>query len=378
VLVTNQNFGVKMKTFQKTVELIRDGKIDTTDVLPQLDRITKKSIGDTYRNMGWAFQTPEVLQIPNQTLAKLRLFKRVKRDRSTSSDVFNEQYARILERIARLARSNAWRLKDAAVVATVKADQPKQNFSFPLPTEIINYFKHIYDRDSQIRVIHSSLAAAQASGFEQRNHCLLWGKTGCGKTETVLAFEKMVGEHNVIKLDATSTTKAGAENLLLELDVIPPILMIEELEKCNPLNLPWLLGVLDQRGEIIKTNARVGSLRKMAKCLCVATVNNLDELTRMMSGALASRFQHKIYFPRPSRAILEKILVREIGKVNGKFEWIKPILDYVLDIEQVNDPRRAIALLDGRDKWLGDCEYRKDLEAIHNSMKADQVEWPTN
>src|SRR5207253_11168735 len=140
-----------------------------------------------------------------------------------------------------------------------------------------------------------------------RSHCLLWGRPACGKTEILLAIERMLGREAVVKLDATMTSKAGAENLILELDSVPPILLIEELEKCDPANLPWLLGVLDQRGEIVKTVFR-NAFRKETKCLCLATANSLDLLERVHSGALASRFPNKIPCPRPSRAVLEKIL----------------------------------------------------------------------
>jgi hypothetical protein len=363
-----------MKTRSKTVELVKDGQFDKATLQGQLERIIKKGISPTLYKQGWTFVPPEFIDSMNSTIAKIRLYKKMKREREGSDEVFARQSDEVVQRMAMYCSESNWCFKDAAIENKVS---PKQKFDFPMPEEIQPFFGHIYDRDSQIRIINSSLKAAQASGFEQRNHCLLWGKPGCAKTEALLGFEKMVGSHNVTKLDATSTTKAGAENLLLELDVVPPILLIEELEKCNPLNLPWLLGVLDQRGEIIKTNARIGSQRKSAKCLCVATVNNLDELTRMMSGALASRFQHKIYFPRPNRTILEKILMREIIKVNGSETWIGPILDYVLNIEKVNDPRRAISLLDGREKWLTN-EYKDDLMAIREAMATDNVELPDN
>lgn len=363
-----------MKTRSKTVELIKEGHFDKETLQAQVERIIKKGISPTLHKQGWSYIAPEFIDSNGDTVAKIRLYKKQKRDREDSDDVFTRQTEEVLQRMGLYCRESNWSFRDDAMENKVS---PKQNFNFPMPAEILPFFGHIYERDPQIRIVHSSLKAAQASNFEQRNHCLLWGKPGCGKTETVLAFEKLVGPENVIKLDATSTTKAGAENLLLELSVVPPILLIEELEKCNPLNLPWLLGILDQRGEIIKTNARIGSQRKQAKCLCVATVNNLNDLTSMMSGALASRFQHKIYFPRPNRAIMEKILMREIGKVKGDAAWIKPILDYVFGIEKVNDPRRAIALLDGREKWLTD-EYKKDLMAIREAMETDKVECPAN
>src|SRR5204863_1375182 len=126
-----------------------------------------------------------------------------------------------------------------------------------------------------IRLLLDTLGAAHTSDFLVRNHCLLWGRPACGKTEILLAVERMLGPEAVVKLDATMTSKAGAENLLLELEAVPPVLLIEELEKCDAGNLPWLLGVLDQRGEVIKTNARIGTVRKEARCLCLATVNDL-------------------------------------------------------------------------------------------------------
>src|SRR5439155_24406399 len=145
---------------------------------------------------------------------------------------------------------------------------------------------------------------------------------GCGKTEILLAVERMLGPGAVVKLDATMTSKAGAENLLLELAVVPPVLLVEELEKCDPANLPWLLGVLDQRGELIKTNARVGSVRKEARCLCLATVNDLGRFRAAFSGALASRFQHQVYCPRPGPEVLRRILVREVYARGGKEAWV--------------------------------------------------------
>lgn len=358
---------------RKLIELTKEGQFDQNTLKAQLERIGSKSIGKTLHRFGWMCAT-NIAFDNGMNVGQLRLVKKQKRVQPNSDEVFNRQLEEIMEKMTVVCQQSSWKFKEKALADKMA---PAQKFDFPLPAEIASHFQHIYDRDAQIRMIHSSVSAAQTTNFEQRNHCLLWGKPGCGKTETILAFEKMIGADNVIKLDATMTTKAGAENLLLEKDVVPPMLFIEELEKCNPLNLPWLLGILDQRGEIIKTNARIGSLRKEAKCLCVATVNNLQELTNVMSGALASRFQHKIYFPRPSRVVLEKILLREVTKIKGDVAWIKPILDYVLDVEEINDPRRAIALLDGREKWLtGD--YKNDLITIKEAMEKDNAEWPTN
>lgn len=359
-----------MKTRAKVIELVRENKnVDRNALITQLERMARTGIGNTLHKQGWNYNKPELVEEDDKIIAKVKIFKKQKRERDNSDEVFEKQFTEVLERISVYGTQGAWSFADESLNRQTVANQC---FDFDLPTNVLSYFTHIYDREAQIRIIHSSISAAKSSVFEQRNHCLLWGKPGCGKTETALAFEKMLGSENVFKLDATATTKAGAENLILNLDPIPPILIIEELEKCNPANLPWLLGILDQRGEIIKTTARVGSLKKQAKCLCIATANDLQELTSIMSGALASRFQHKIYFPRPTRMVIEKILLREVKKVNGDVAWIDPILDYVLGVEEINDPRRAIALLDGREKWLTG-EYVADLINIQESMNRDKV-----
>jgi hypothetical protein len=70
--------------------------------------------------------------------------------------------------------------------------------------------------------------------------------------------------------------------------------------------------------------------------------------------------------------LLEKILRREVLAVNGNEKWIQPCLDFALDVEQTNDPRRIIALLDGRDKLLT-REYQRDLMAVRAAMEADGV-----
>jgi len=358
-----------MKTRSKTVELVKEGHFDNDVIVAQIDRCVKKGIGNTLHKQGWNAVAPEIVQSGPNTIAKIRFYKKQKRERDNSDEVFSKQLDDILEKMALYTRSNSWAFRDSNIADKVT---PKQNFDFALPADVIPWFGHIYDRNAQIRIIHSAIVAAKASNFEQRNHVLLFGEPGGGKTEVLLAFEKMVGSQNVVRLNAESTTRAGVENLLLELDVVPPLLFIEEIEKCNPLNLSFLLAILDQRGQIIKTNARIGSIRKEVKCLCIATANDMDLLKSVFSGAIASRFQHKVYFNKCGRNVLEKILHREVVKVNGNPQWINPILDYICDVEKNFDPRRACSLLDGRDKWLTG-EYKNDLLAIMNLMKEDNV-----
>ena len=54
-----------------------------------------------------------------------------------------------------------------------------------------------------------------------------------------------------LRLDAPSTEGAGIEKLFFsDLDVIPPLVFMEEAEKADPEALKVWLGALDDRGEI--------------------------------------------------------------------------------------------------------------------------------
>lgn len=223
------------------------------------------------------------------------------------------------------------------------------------------HFAHIYARDAQINIVHSAIRAFIDSDYENRFHAVLFGPPACGKTEVLRSFARALGPEAVLNFDATSTTKAGAEKIILETENIPPILMVEEIEKTDENSLRWLLGLLDHRAEIRKITFRQVSQRNV-KLLCLATVNDMDLFKRVMDGALASRFAHKVYCPRPDREVLTRILLREIKSHNGDEKWIEPALDFVLDFEQSTDPRRVIAVcMSGREKLLSG-EYQEFLK----------------
>ena len=224
-------------------------------------------------------------------------------------------------------------------------------------------FDRIYDRDHQISIIHSAVVAAKESDFTNRFHCVLHGPPGCGKSDILLSVGNMLGKENdaFMKFDATSTTEAGASRILLEADYIPPVLIVEEIEKTDEKSLRWMLGILDQRAEIRRTNFRIGNRARNVKMLCLATVNDIDLFRRAMSGALASRFAHEIYCPRPSRDVMRLILEREVKKVKGKTKWIDPTLKFCYDEQKWDDPRKVIPIcLCGRDALL-DGSYQKSI-----------------
>lgn len=362
-----------------TLHRLSPRRLNAEILARQVRRIRGRAITPSAARAGWACRcSTACVTDPAGFRYTLRLVLTRTTRRHVDPDACRMQFDRIRERVLRAGRRWGW--SDAARVTPIPdpvsaigvvADGPVTRAGASIPADWPRFFAHLFDREPQVRLLLDALAAAAASNWQARNHCLLWGRPGCGKTEILLAVERMLGPAAVVKLDATMTSKAGAENLLLELEVVPPVLLVEELEKCDPANLPWLLGVLDQRGEVIKTNARIGNVRKEARCLCLATVNDLGRLRAVFSGALASRFQHQIYCPRPGREVLRQILLREVRSRGGKEAWVEPALELCL-AEGTDDPRRAIALLDGRDRLLTG-EYQADWQAVR-SRTADETE----
>lgn len=228
------------------------------------------------------------------------------------------------------------------------------------------YFSHLYERNAQISVVLSAVAAAKSTRFAHRFHSVLFGEPGCGKTAITSALAKMIGEENVLRFDGPSCTKAGLENFFLEGDDIsgPKIMIFEEIEKADGDAHKVLLSMLDERSEVRKTTGDEGQRVQDVKVLCLATVNNMTLFNKLYAGALSSRFTHKIQCPRPTRKGLENILKREVNKCGGDEAWIAPALDYVLNVECTTDPRRAIAVcLSGRERLLTGA-YQKALRSI--------------
>lgn len=357
-------------------------KLNPDTVTRQLSNLAHKAIGKTLRLSGWANSVPkwEMTEIQGGYRYVGKIVFRKRTEKGYDRDVFQRQYDDIDRKFFSAGKALQWAQHDGTEAVSIQVGEippAAPPIKVEIPDNVKPHFAHLYDRDAQINVILASLKSAVESEFKRRTHICCYGQPGCGKSETLAAFVRMVGEHACLKLDATASTKAGAEKLILNHEgQVPPFLIIEEIEKCNPANLPWLLGLMDQRGEIRKTNAKImndegqNQLVKQARMLVLATVNNLPLFKSIMSGALASRFAHHIYFPRPSRVILKKILAREIKVMNGKDEWIEPALDYA-DEEGSDDPRRVISLLDGREKLVSG-EYQSWLRKLRQAEADDQ------
>lgn len=235
-------------------------------------------------------------------------------------------------------------------------------------------FKNIYGLNPQIRTILSSIKSAIDTNGNRRNHTVLWGKPACGKTQVVLALENLLGPNSVLRLDATSTTRAGLEKLFFkDLVKIPPIVVCEEIEKAKEEWLQIWLGALDDRGEIRKINFRTCLVREL-KILFICTVNDKNLFDKMMGGegsnkpgALSSRCVNDVYFPRPNIDILRSILRKDILCKGGKEEYIEECIK-LSKTTNTDDPRKVLSFLSGGERLLSG-EYQDDLLKILKSKE---------
>lgn len=240
---------------------------------------------------------------------------------------------------------------------------PKDGESGPVPDELIEYtsveipenwedeFTHLYGLDSHVRRVLTSIQAAVASDWINRFHCALIGPPGCGKSDIARSWQRVLGDEAVWEFDATAMTAAGAIKMLDEAEILPRVLVVEEIEKAPENALTFLLALCDLRGEIRKTTAR-SNIRRDTKLLVIATVNDYDLFQKLNAGALASRFANRIFFKHPDQALLSKILVREVQKIGGDVRWVQPALDYCEEMN-IHDPRSVIAIcLCGREMLL--------------------------
>lgn len=248
---------------------------------------------------------------------------------------------------------------DEEVSGNITADQIGY-VDVSIPEDWEKHFEHLYGLDSHVKRIRGAIEAAIMSDFNSRFHVGLAGPPGCGKSDICRSLQRALGEETVMEYDATATTAAGAIKDLSEREILPRILVVEEIEKADEKSLSFLLGLMDMRGEIRKTTARA-TIQRDTKLLVIATVNNVDLWKKIAAGALFSRFANKIGFSRPTRDQLAMILTREVSRIHGDSRWIKPALDYCQD-HDITDPRQVISIcLCGREDLL-DGSYQKILE----------------
>lgn len=359
-----------------TLYKLSQRSLDESVVRKQIGYAVARALGGN-RGKVWSAGKPVVSRQDQESehlYSAAVSFKRT--GRAVDKDTEARQFDRIKELAERAVRAKGWTLNGEAPAkveqAPVKGVQAQDSYAvlaFDKCGAGGDHFAHLFGVDPQIQLVLSAVEEYQRSQFSNRFHCVLYGEPACGKTEILRSLTRMLGNDAVMHFDATSTTAAGAKQLLTESSHIPPVLCIEEIEKADEISLRWLLGVLDYRAEVRALKYRAGLVSKEVKLLCLATVNDFAKFNHMMDGALASRFSHKVYCPRPSHKVLERILQREITKSNGDVAWIKPALKYCTEVEKTNDPRRIITVcLCGKERLLTG-EYQMLLSATRPVAK---------
>ena len=245
--------------------------------------------------------------------------------------------------------------KDAV---TLKMDADQIGYAdCEIPPNWDEYFSHLFGLNSHIARVKSALTAAISSGFKNRFNTVLYGPPACGKSDIALSLKNALGEQAVMSFDATSTTAAGLIKTLNDAEIMPRVIVFEEIEKANADALLPMLGIADQRGEIKKTTAR-GSVDKSVKAFCICTVNDFEKFETMQAGALDSRFSNKVKFSVPPREVKMRILRREIAKVDGDQDWAEPAIDFC-EANDIEDVRQMISIcLCGADGLL-DGSFQK-------------------
>lgn len=271
---------------------------------------------------------------------------------------------------------------DNPSTTSTNASESRPMFELPPLDEFIysQFFSGVYEREPHIRMIYDSIGAYLKSDGEQRSHVLLEGKPACCKSILLERFKNFLehdvpeGTERVAFIDGPTMSKAGLENWLMQLaanNKLPDVLCIEEIEKQNMDNLLTLLSVMGS-GYIMKTNARIGRMKQLAKCVVWATCNDIQLLKRFRDGALWSRFTHKLRCRRPSRELMTKIVHDKVSKSNGDIRWADAALEFAYEGmtkahgQPMVDPRAILGLLDGGNRLL-DGSYQADYLATFSA-----------
>jgi hypothetical protein len=371
------------------VERKTSKRLQPSVVLAQVQRCTTISLKGS-RGQGWKFTMPSRPLPPTQD--NDMWVYRITVHFSTTSDraSLETKWPEIVKRFAEAGTSgnlkgSPWKVVEPegfesvaadAKVEAVKAVKLKELADAPKKLGELNlvlngHYDRIYGRKPHINRVVDALRLAKTTDWSKRTHSLLDGPPGCGKTEIMLATSQMIGEEGKSWLwfDATSMTKAGVIELIMENDTVPGVLFIEEIEKCPENDLRWLLGIMDVRGQIRRTNYRVGNQAKNVRMVVIATANDVQLLKTVMAGALYSRFQNKIYCAPPDREIMRQIMLREINEIKGDLKWVEPALEFAVDKWGMDDPRDIITILScGRDRLMTGA-YQKDFEATMHPLE---------
>ena len=403
--VLDEVSGAKKKHFDLVLEKTSQRRLTPERVREQLAYIRDAVSRNRQRRFSGhlAKKLPEpvsVVMAGQQSFVYTTKLRLVKEGETQTREKLQEQYEAVVRVVQAAGRTHGWRVasEDDQAMLLRSGDNPiiaeakrttdmsiRQKLDVELPEltsdNLCAFFSRIYKRENHIQIIHRANVTAAMTKFDKRRHSLCWGPPGCAKTELFDSFVQFYGPDKVLHLDSTTTTKAGLETLILNRardGTLPPFLYLEEIEKYDLNAMHVLHAIMDQRGRVQRTNARIGNVAADAKLVVWATCNSLNKLKQFEGGAILSRFSNRkqLYCPRPDEELMRRILTREVTEMGGDEEWVEPVVRFVFDEMKTNDPREAVALLDGRELLL-DGTYltwvRENIEAERRDRETERV-----
>jgi len=371
------------KIFKNKKELLPEGGVNYFSIvvtaLPANSNLYDSLINDIKKEIVWYFnkilmrecQTTMIVYFEDKKtyiLCKIDVFLNIEKEITVEEefkikDEFSKTIKYKIEHLSRISINENKPIKEPIESGTKNELEIWRTFNFD--DRLLNddnylnnesSFSKFYGINSQIRMVLSPLQSAIQTVGKRMVHSVLFGPPACGKTSVLNKLETIIGRENILKLDATTTTKAGIEKLFLGTS-IPPVVILEEAEKANEDWLRNWLSLLDERSEIRKVSHKE-TIIKNIDILFYCTVNDSDKFNDLLDGALASRCKNKIYFPRPSIETIEKILYRDIQENGGKNEWVPFALQLAKELG-VDDPRIILSFLSGGDRLLSGL-YQED------------------
>lgn len=390
---TGMSIGEKSKalanrTFACAMTLVKNANNKPGEpAMRQLHSIAEESIR---RNPGWSFKV--ALPAPKREYKSSRKFQWIATGKILIELQLgvNDTLPQVIIRAKRVigdaikfadAKGRKWKVERATLPGNREIDLDEAKNSqllmskietayIILPDDWHPYFDaDIYGLDRQIRLAWDAMTSFTRSEYRKRSHVCFHGQPGCGKTTVGERFIEMVEELSpdgaVRRFTASQTSKAGLENILIEANPKPSFIVIEEIDKADEMNMSCLLDVCNTEGSIKKANANI-NVNIPLNALVFCTVNNVPKFKRALSGALASRFAHKIFFPRPSWDVMELIGKRDIREFGGQMQWVHRAIRMMKE-ESTNDPRRLCALLDGGARLM-DGSFAKDIKEMREAL----------
>lgn len=319
---------------------------------------------------------------------------RIEKANDPSDANVNAKYAKVLEVVTKTAKGLDWDVvadpTQPAAFATADPETPiveatRLPFKMPDLTRSVfgNFFHGVYEREPHIRTLHSAIRTCVESDGAMLSHVLLYGLPGACKTVLVKRFKAWYEADlpsgavpRVMLLNNISTTKAGLENMLLDLaeqKALPHVVVIDEIEK-QPLDNLLCMNTIMSEGIITKLNANVGHRREDAALTVVGICNDEDKLRSFQNGHLWSRFTHKVRCVRPSKELCLKILQEEaVTHFKGTPEWAELAIKFGWDELGQRDIRELRGHLDGREDLVSGSWQKWQRQMLDAARREDAL-----